>query len=287
MARQGTLLLIIDPQNDFCDLPEGFRPPDPLAGDGARLAPALPVPGAHADLTRLAGLVRAGGTGLAEIWVTLDSHHRLDIAHPGFWRGRDGAPPAAFTEITARSVRDGEWAPVWAGGHARAVAYLEALETAGRYHHRIWPVHCEIGTWGHAVHPELNAALQAWSMRELRNLHWVCKGGHPWTEHFSAVRAEVPDPGDPATQTHVALLRALGEADRVLIAGEAGSHCVRASTEHLLEGLPATRRGRLELLVDCMSPVAGFEAEQDAFLAAMRGQGVRLLTAAEALQTLV
>ena len=43
MARQGTLLLIIDPQNDFCDLPEGFRPPDPLAGDGARLAPALPV----------------------------------------------------------------------------------------------------------------------------------------------------------------------------------------------------------------------------------------------------
>ena len=33
-------------------LPEAWRPQDPLAGDGARLAPALPVPGAHAYLLK-------------------------------------------------------------------------------------------------------------------------------------------------------------------------------------------------------------------------------------------
>ncbi|MFM2054363.1 MAG: hypothetical protein RL456_2400, partial [Pseudomonadota bacterium] len=40
-------LLLIDAQNDFCDLP---------GEAGAR--PALPVPGADADLRRVAALVR-------------------------------------------------------------------------------------------------------------------------------------------------------------------------------------------------------------------------------------
>src|SRR5688572_28700489 len=55
MKRQ-IQLLVIDPQNDFCDLPETFRPADPLTGQ--RVSPALPVAGAHADLQRLAGFVR-------------------------------------------------------------------------------------------------------------------------------------------------------------------------------------------------------------------------------------
>ena len=41
MARK-IQLLIIDPQNDFCDLPPAHCPVDP--GTGQRLAPALPVP---------------------------------------------------------------------------------------------------------------------------------------------------------------------------------------------------------------------------------------------------
>ena len=48
-----THLLIIDPQNDFCDTPEVRRPP------GARAA--LPVAGADAGMQRLAALIRAAG----------------------------------------------------------------------------------------------------------------------------------------------------------------------------------------------------------------------------------
>lgn len=92
-------LLIIDPQNDFCDLPADYLPADPL-GAGA-LAPALPVPGAHADMLRVADLIARGGDGLAGISVTLDSHHRIDIAHPAFWMTGEGAPVAPFTQITA------------------------------------------------------------------------------------------------------------------------------------------------------------------------------------------
>ena len=43
-------LLVIDPQNDFCDLPATWLPPD--------AAPALAVPGAHADMLRVAQLIR-------------------------------------------------------------------------------------------------------------------------------------------------------------------------------------------------------------------------------------
>ena len=35
-------LLIIDPQNDFCDLPPAYLPVHPVTGDAR--APALPVP---------------------------------------------------------------------------------------------------------------------------------------------------------------------------------------------------------------------------------------------------
>jgi nicotinamidase-related amidase len=104
----------------------------------------------------------------------------------------------------------------------------------------------------------------------------ITKGSNPWTEHYSAVQAEVPDPGDPDTQLNQALIDQLDQADMILIAGEAGSHCVKASTEHIVAHLP--RPQRVVLLTDCMSPVSGFAPQQDAFLADMRSRGVRLAT---------
>jgi hypothetical protein len=50
--------------------------------------------------------------------------------------------------------------------------------------------------------------------------------------------AEVPDPADPAPQLNRALIDAAGARHRLLVAGEASSHCVRATTEHLVEHLP-------------------------------------------------
>jgi nicotinamidase/pyrazinamidase len=114
----------------------------------------------------------------------------------------------------------------------------------------------------------------------------VSKGENPWTEHYSAIQAEVPDAADPHTALNAALLADLDRAGTLFIAGEAGSHCVRATTEHLVDHLPGGDPGRIALLTDCMSPVGGFEAQQAAFLEAMRARGVRLLTAREALAQL-
>ena len=96
----STLVLIVDPQNDFCDLPAGT---DSISGQ--LIFPSLPVPGAHADMRRLASWLDENADHIDDIVVTLDSHQYFDIAHPDCWRTGQGGEVAAFTAITAASVR--------------------------------------------------------------------------------------------------------------------------------------------------------------------------------------
>lgn len=257
-----THLLIIDPQNDFCDLPDA--------------APALPVPGAHADMLRVAAIIGQGGAGLSDISVTLDSHHRLDIAHPAFWMTAAGGPVPPFTQITGDDLAQGRYAPRDAGALARAAGYLAQLEAAGRYTLMVWPTHCEIGSWGHNVHAAVRAAYNGWEESKQRTVAKIVKGTNPWTEHYSAIQAEVPDADDPATQMNRAFIEQLRRADRVYITGEAGSHCVKATTEHIVDNWDPAQLSRLVLVTDCMSPVAGFNAQYEGFIDAMRERGVRI-----------
>lgn len=275
-----TELLIIDAQNDFCDLPAAWCPADPATG--APLAPALPVAGAHADMLRLAGFIDANAGRIDGITVTLDGHHRHDIAHPPYWRTGDGGPVAPFTPITAAQVRAGAYQPARADEVPRSLAYLDALEATGRYTLMVWPLHCQLGSWGHGLHAAVLAACNRWEDARHRPVRVVDKGSHPWTEHYSALQAEVPDPAEPMTQLNRALLARLDAADRLIVAGEASSHCVRATVEHLAQHLPSGRLARITLLTDCMSPVAGFEAEAADFLARMRSLGLATASAATA-----
>lgn len=275
-----TALLIIDAQNDFCDLPEAWCPPDPL-GPGL-LRPALPVAGAHADLLRLAAMIGAHAAQIDAITLTQDAHHHFDIAHPSFWQRADGGPVAPFTEISAEALRSDQVRPRWPAHRLRAQAYLDALQAGGRYTLMVWPVHCQIGTWGQGLHASVLAACNAWEALHGRPVTCVSKGDNPWTEHYSALMAEVPDASDPASGLNHALLARLAAADRLLVAGQASSHCVRATLDHLLAHGPAGWASRLVLLTDCTSPVAGFEAQQAALLADMAAQGVTLATSTTA-----
>ena len=273
-------LLIIDPQNDFCDVPEDWWPQSPL--DGTRTAPALPVPGAHADMQRVAQWIAQQGAQITDITVTLDSHQAYDIAHPAFWQQRDGQTVQPFTPITAAQVRAGDFAPRDRAALPRVLHYLDVLEAEGRYTLMVWPLHCEIGSWGHGVHADVLAACRHWQATQHRAVHHVFKGMNPWTEHYSALRAEVPDPQDPETGLNEALLQRLSSADQLVIVGEAGSHCVRATTEHIVQNIPRywgpQALSRIVLLTDCMSPVTGFADAQADFLAQMRHAGVRCET---------
>jgi nicotinamidase-related amidase len=254
-------LLVIDPQVDFCD-PDG----------------ALAVPGAEADMHRLATLVHRLRHRLDDVHVTLDSHRRVDISHPLWFRDGDGAHPDPFTQITAADLRTGRWSTTHPGTWDRTLAYLEALAAGGRYPHTLWPEHCLIGTEGHAVHPVLGEALAEWEAR-FALVDFVTKGSNPFTEHFSAVAAEVPDPEDPTTQINTALVTTLQQADVVLLAGEASSHCLAHTVRDIAaQFADPTWIAKLVLLEDATSPVPGFEALADDFVRDMTALGMRTTT---------
>lgn len=139
---------------------------------------------------------------------------------------------------------------------SRVQAYLDALEAGGRYTHMVWTPHCEIGTWGHNVHADVRAAYNQWEERFLGVVNKVTKGSNPWTEHYSAVMAEVPDANDPSTQLNRGLIDILAQSDLVLISWEAGSHCVKATTEHIADNFGQGGLDKLVILQDTMSPVA-------------------------------
>ncbi len=65
-------LVIIDPQNDFMDIIAKAGDPVGLAlPDGTQFRSTLPVPGALADMERVAGLITRVGSKLDDIHVTL------------------------------------------------------------------------------------------------------------------------------------------------------------------------------------------------------------------------
>jgi nicotinamidase-related amidase len=259
---QSVHLVVIDPQVDFCD-PAG----------------ALYVPGAEADIQRLALMVQRLASRLDDIHVTLDSHRLVDVAHPIFWKDSRGQHPAPFTIITAADVEAGRWSPALPGLTRRMLEYVRALEANGRYPLCIWPPHCLIGGAGHNVVPELHTALAAWEQQRFAMVDYVTKGSNPWTEHYSAICADVPDPGDPGTQLNTRLIQTLMEADLVAIAGEAGSHCLANTVRDVAQAFKddAYLR-RLVLLEDATSPVPGFEALQADFIREMRARGMQVTT---------
>ncbi len=286
MTKRNIHLLVIDPQNDFCDLPADYLPGDPL-NTGESIKPQLAVPGAHADMLRLAEFMQRGMRGLSDLSVTLDSHHRVGIERPAMWMQADGSPVNPFTQIAAADVRAGKFLPRNPKALPRVLSYLDALEAGGRYVHMVWTPHCEIGTWGHNVHANVRAAYNAWEERELGIVNKVTKGSNPWTEHYSAVMAEVPDANDPTTQLNRGLIDILSESDLALIAGEAGSHCVKATTEHIADNFGAGGLNKLVILQDCISPVGGFEQQYQDFLRDMGARGLQISTTAEMLGELL
>ncbi|MDP6118153.1 MAG: hypothetical protein QGF00_02525 [Planctomycetota bacterium] len=262
----NTQLLVIDPQVDFCD-PEG----------------ALFVTGAQEDMQRLSEFISRNADKLEAIHCTLDNHHVMDIAHPLWWQDSDGNPPDPFTIIDPDAVESGAWSTAQTDARGRSLNYVKTLGQNGRYPLCIWPPHCLIGSSGAAVLPELFAAFTDWEASGRKTVNYIRKGSNPWTEHYSAIQADVPDPEDPGTLLNASLIHALEEADQVFIAGEAGSHCVANTVRDLAENFrDSDSIKKLVLLEDTTSPVPGFESFQEEFLEDLSARGMQLTLTVDA-----
>ena len=257
-------LLIIDPQNDFCHK------------DGA-----LFVVGGNDDMDRLASFIMAKKGKLDDIHATLDSHHLIDIAHPIFWMDSSGKNPAPFTIITPNDLSSGAWTTTNPQFRDRATEYVNSLTANARYPLCIWPPHCLIGSWGYSAYVPLYEALCEWE-KDFAMVDYVTKGSNFWTEHYSAVQADVPDPEDPGTQLNQGLIKTLQEADMLLLAGEARSHCLANTVRDIANNFGEDNIKKMYLLEDCTSDVGDLPGQSmfkdmgDDFVLEMSSRGMNL-----------
>lgn len=258
-------MLIIDPQVDFHDVPEA----------------ALPVTGAMADAGRLSALIENNQRAIDDIHITLDTHQQLDVAHPMMWVDSQGRNPAPFTIITAEDVRKGLWRAFNPAYQDRLRQYVDQLEANGRYPLCIWPPHTLVGTPGHNVIEPVRQAASAWERKRMRRVDYVTKGHNPWTEHYSAVMADVPDASDPTTQLNTSLIRTLEQADVILLSGQALSHCLANTVRDIADNFGEENVRKMVLIEDTSSPVPGFEHLADEFMRDMKGRGMQTAKAAE------
>ncbi len=240
------LLLIIDPQNDFCR-------PGNADGQGQG---ALYVPGAEQDMKQLAVWLQQNQQKIEHIIITLDNHHLNDISHPDFWVNSAGEHPEPFSVIHAEDVEKGIWRSVF--DNEKALMYLHKLEQQGLVH-TIWPPHCLIGSEGAAIYQPLFDAIVQWAAQG-HYYQTVVKGTYPYTEHFGAFKAQVVFDDVPETQLNTELLDQLEQFDRIFLAGEARSHCVGTSLKQIIDYKPEVV-SKITILQDAMSNVPGFEME--------------------------
>ena len=232
----------IDFQMDFMDLP------------GA----ALPVPGANADAERIAEFITRHVTEIHALYLTQDSHHALDIAHPKWWKKSDGSFVDPFTAILPEDLSSGKYYP--AVHPSLSVKYVNDLTIQGEFIHFIWPEHCLIGSPGHAFHPAILQAVREWETRNGKFFNPITKGSNPFTEHFGAFRANIPQANDPSTQISQALLLALHDLDVLYFAGEAEDYCDANSLRQLCDEAPALLP-KMVILQDGMSRIPGLPSD--------------------------
>jgi nicotinamidase-related amidase len=277
-------LLLVDVQNTFC-LPEFELY---VGGRSGR--------GAVEDTARIASLLYENLDRVTQVVVTLDTHTAAQIFHPLFWVDERGEHPAPHTVIAAGDVESGRWrvnrsiaaAVVPRPGYdlaAWALHYVRRLAERGKYPLVVWPYHSMVGGIGHALVSAVEEAVFFHAIVRQSPTRVEVKGRNALTENYSVLRPEVGNDasGRAIEGANLPLVEHLLSFDRVLIAGEAKSHCVAWTVEDLLG--EAERRHpelarKLVLLEDCTSPVVvpgvvDFTDDADAAFARFAERGAR------------
>lgn len=256
MGGEKRTLVIVDPQNDFCDH-----------------RGSLYVEGAYADVRRLADHIVRNPERYTNIVVSLDSHDVTAIFHPQFWLDNARNNPPPYTQITEQDFREGKWRAASSENQAAAEQTFRVMAEKSAGALMVWPEHCVISTWGHNVSDVVREALSIWREKTGKAVRYVFKGENPYTDQFSIF--EGLDNTYPETAFNMRLFNMLAEGASVTFAGEALTHCVGESVISYVERLAGTTQS-VALLIDCCSPVAGFSGDE--MLARLEAKGVELKT---------
>jgi nicotinamidase-related amidase len=283
-------LLLIDVQNTFC-LPdfELF-----VAGKSGM--------GAVEDNLRLCEFIYRNLHVITEITPTMDTHTAMQIFHPIFWINNAGEHPAATTVISLEDVEKEIWQvnPAIASSIAdgnylnlqkHALHYLKKLTELGKYPLIVWPYHSMLGGIGHALVSSVEEAIFFHNIARNSQTHFEIKGGNPLTENYSVLRPEILEnaEGQAIASKNTKLIQRLLKFDRVIIAGQAKSHCVAWTIEDLLTeitAIDASLANKIYLLEDCTSPVVipgaiDFTEQADAAFQRFASAGMNVVNSQE------
>ena len=253
-----TWLMLIDVQNTFC-IPEFELY---VGGRSGR--------GAVEDNARLCEFIYRNLGNITQITATMDTHMAMQVFHAIFFVDKDGNHPAPYTDIHAAELHEGKWifnpalasqfniAPEY--GQQMVVHYAEELQKTGKYALTIWPYHAMLGGIGHALVPAVEEALFFHGIVRGSQTDIVTKGDTPFTENYSVIGPEVlTGPMNELLGKHdQRFIQQLQEYDRLIVAGQAKSHCVAWTVSDLLDDImladPQLAK-KVYLLEDCTSPV--------------------------------
>src|SRR5262249_35675671 len=143
---------------------------------------------------------------------------------------------------------------------ARLLHYCRKLSEGGKYLLMIWPYHAMLGGIGHALVPAVEEAIFFHTIARSAPAVFVQTGNNPLWENYSALKPEVLEGADgrPIAAKNAALIDRLLAFDRVIVAGQAKSHCVAWTVDDLLTEIRSRDEGlagKVYLLEDCTSPV--------------------------------
>ncbi len=256
--RQKTWLLLVDVQNTFCI-------PDFELYVGGRSGT-----GAVDDNRRLCEFIYHHLDSITHISATMDTHNAMQIFHPLFFVDASGNHPAPYTDIHADDLRARKWTfnPELAShfnitpeyGQKMAIHYADTLAQKGKYALTIWPYHAMLGGIGHALVSAVEEAIFFHSVARLAQPDFEVKGDKPFTENYSVIGPEVlkGPQGETVGARNNKFIKRLQHVDRLIIAGQAKSHCVAWSVADLLDDIQSTDPSlaqKVYLLEDCTSPV--------------------------------
>jgi len=289
-----TWLMLIDVQNTFC-IP-GFELY--VAGRNGL--------GAVEDNARLCEFIYHNLGNITYITATMDTHMTMQVFHAIFFVDKDGNHPAPYTDIHASELHAGKWrfnpvlspqfgiAPEY--GQEMLIHYAEELEKRGKYALTIWPYHAMLGGIGHAIVSAVEEAIFFHSVARLAQTDIEIKGDKPFTENYSVIGPEVMTGprGEMLGMHNQKFIEQLQQFDRLIIAGQAKSHCVAWTVSDLLEDINAIDpelAKKVYLLEDCSSPVVipGVVDHTDAADAAYERfakAGMHLINSAESISNL-
>jgi len=258
-----TLLLGIDLQYDF--LGDNEDPPN---------YGALGVPGSHEDMRRLLNWTYDYLDKITLIKLSKDTHNVYQVFHPSLWRDSNGNSPSPFTPITLAEMDNRVWIPVINPIGTRE--YVENIEKLGKKTLNIWPYHCIQGTQGAAIDSQfMNLALYHSAIRKSR-LGVMVKGTDPMSEMYGIFKPEY----DPKNTINIKMLDLIASFDRIIITGQAKSHCVLESINQMLDHYQGDTSilSKIFILEDTMSSIDGFEDDTEKAYDEFKQQGVNLVT---------